>query len=626
MTPGRRLRYQLFLFVNFIAGSTALILDVLPEMMGDSFSLEMISPVRGMLFGALAVFLLLLLAALIVIWIKPDWLTAFDAYVLRHLKRQNAAFDMLVGLASAVVFVLALTLLMLSLAPGEVGIVHLVLRRIRAVLFYLDFLSLSLLAAFLVLFGQALKKPDVRYAGSAPLMALMTLITFSHWVIFLLQIPVIVAIPNWFMQLKYKGGGRLVIFLPLLVLALLITWRILQRPKRLGFNLFLLGVLMLALVWGLAAVEGSPFEVLRSKHTDYLHQAYSEVSAQEEAWPDFIVDFETVWGSYHFLGTKPPGVLLPYIGLHRALDWLDPLPRYEDRLVRLDNALTLVFPMVMALGLIPLALIFRHDFEKGFLVFPLLLYALNPGLILGRLELDVVLYPLLLMGGVGIMRWVLKRFSFWGALLLGVYVYFSIFITFSLLPMLALIGLYLAFHFLSNLRQRIWWDYVKVGLGFLLGLALLGLIFYFALDYDPFLRYQNAITIHRESKAFGGGLRKVLNAMLVNNLEFGQTIGLALFLLTLVRVGMGVRALFRRAANRLDLLAAAFGGMFLLLNFAGQTIGEVSRLWMFQLPVMVALAADALLKLYQRKKAVIVWLVVLSWGTLMVIFTYQDYF
>jgi len=61
-----------------------------------------------------------------------------------------------------------------------------------------------------------------------------------------------------------------------------------------------------------------------------------------------------------------------------------------------------------------------------------------------------------------------------------------------------------------------------------------------------------------------------------------------------------------------------------VLNFAGTTQGEVARLWMFWVPLVVASAAVELERFVQKNPRLLLVLILLQIGTILLTYHYQD--
>jgi len=158
------------------------------------------------------------------------------------------------------------------------------------------------------------------------------------------------------------------------------------------------------------------------------------------------------------------------------------------------------------------------------------------------------------------------------------------------------------------------------------GVLFGGLVLHLALNYDFFQRYQLAMAQHWHAKDYLPGLKPMLEAFLLNNVEFAVWTGapMALFFITrLVRSG---NAFLHRKAGSLDGLLAAFMVTYLVVGLLGQTRGEVQRLWLFMVPLVCLFVAEESQTLFKQRERGIVLLVILQLVTLFLTAKFQDFY
>ncbi|HVC94232.1 MAG TPA: hypothetical protein VND64_11105 [Pirellulales bacterium] len=96
----------------------------------------------------------------------------------------------------------------------------------------------------------------------------------------------------------------------------------------------------------------------------------------------------------------------------------------------------------------------------------------------------------------------------------------------------------------------------------------------------------------------------------VNLIELAVALGLPAAVLLAVGASSELRAIARR--TRFDALLVSWLVVVLLLNFSGKNLGEVARLWLFLMPLGVALAAQPLTELPRRRGIAVAVFVVLQ--------------
>ncbi|MCJ7625303.1 MAG: hypothetical protein MUO76_17535 [Anaerolineaceae bacterium] len=309
----------------------------------------------------------------------------------------------------------------------------------------------------------------------------------------------------------------------------------------------------------------------------------------------------------------------------RISNLIDPVETPEEKLDRSIAFISYVFPL---LALVVLVLTFyaaRTLLGEEDAILPLMLYIVFPNFILIPLELDQVLMPLIFMAGICATLKTMRARSFLWAVITGVILYVSIFISFSLLPLLGFSLLWLGIDYLQRRKDMTFRDLLRLVLGVGVGMLVLFVLLRVFLDYDPYLRYTRALAVHREVKEYAVEGSQIFEALRVNNAEFFTWIGIPALLLLLSRV-VKMGALFvRRQAGRVDGMLLAFLLTYAALNLVGQTRSEVGRLWMFLLaPISIFLAIEVK-ELFRKKTAGFYLIVVLQLVTTYLLFKFQNF-
>jgi len=117
-----------------------------------------------------------------------------------------------------------------------------------------------------------------------------------------------------------------------------------------------------------------------------------------------------------------------------------------------------------------------------------------------------------------------------------------------------------------------------------------------------------------------------LKAAWVNNLDFAAAVGFPIYILFLVHGFRIIRQAFTK--NTLDgsgkVQLALFLG-FLLLNFAGTAQGEVARLWLFWVPMVVLFAALEIEIYLRTNPRLVLILILLQISTIFLTVHFQDF-
>ena len=401
-----------------------------------------------------------------------------------------------------------------------------------------------------------------------------------------------------------------------------------KHPKRIIVNLILIVALGYIIQIGFGFIEGEGFESIRTKAAEAGHVVYFEYAVDNPVLSHAILDYEEAYGWETWLGTKPPGVILFYIVSQKISNVVYPAQDYTGRFMRLTNFAAYVYPLLTFLATIPLfylARVILGSDEKAYI--SSILFVFIPNILLMPLELDQVLFPLLFIICLLCTWQIIKRKSFVWAVLTGVIYYTSLYFTFSLLPLLALICMWLFFEYLSSTENQRFKKLVVQGVGIVAGLFISYVIFKLALNYDVFIRFSNAMAHHTSLKEYESGFQQILAALKLNNMEIAAWIGFPVALFVISRLLSTVKSYINRNVSRADIFSAAMIVMYIVLNIAGKTRGEVGRLWIFLVPAFVIMASQEISCLFdKRKNGVLLTVALLQMITTMMIFKIQDYF
>jgi hypothetical protein len=212
------------------------------------------------------------------------------------------------------------------------------------------------------------------------------------------------------------------------------------------------------------------------------------------------------------------------------------------------------------------------------------------------------------------------------AFLTGASTYASLYLSFSLLPLLPLPVLWLVIDTWLNREKRSYQRAAGLLAAFAGGLLLGFLFFRLALNYDPYIRYTAAMAQHLRAKEFTPGWYELLQAVYLNNAEFFTWMGWPMAILFLASAVRSAWRWLHGQASRLDGLFLAFAATYLALNFFGQTRGEVQRLWLFMLPMICLFAARETRSLFRRPALAISFVITLQLVTALFTLWFQDFY
>jgi hypothetical protein len=420
---------------------------------------------------------------------------------------------------------------------------------------------------------------------------LIVSVTLLHILILVLRESVLFNFPYWWGWFKVQSFSLRDFLFP--VLMFLVLW-VIGRMKTFstkGYrHLILILILGYAAQLSFAFIRGGSFDSLQTP----LYQS-NQVRYLVNAGPDLnirraITKYEERYGTDETLRTKPPGALVFYISMEKISNLGKTQASYEERRENLIKFAILAFPVFSLMNLFFLYRLGKEFLDEQERWASALFFGLVPCFALQTLLLDQFLYPLLFTIGIFLAWMTVKSESLWIGLLSGGFIYLSVFTSFSLISLLPMTFILLGLRLWQQRKRGVSRRLLYASVGVALGILLTGALFYVGFSYDPFLRYSKALAVHRSVKLLEPGLPQIILAVVQNNLEFVFWVGAPIFLLTLsgwLRSGM---RLLKERLRDIDLVAISFFVTYLLLNFFGQTRGEVGRLWIFLVPMFVLLA------------------------------------
>ncbi len=503
------------------------------------------------------------------------------------------------------------------------------------------------LGIFLALrYREALVSPETwawSRIGLFLILLLSGLTTLFQWFVLGFQLRFFANLPPWYWKIQVVPlSWRDPVFaLGLLALLAVATWMI----GRKGWLIPCL-VLTVALGWllqiGVGIMSGGGFSTLAERYFSTYHKTYVQQASQNQlSIVDEIRQYELAFGQHSFTSTKPPGLMAFYIGLEQLINGYPSAYSTDVRYERLSQAIEYAFPALAA----ALALLI-YAFGRRFLDPAMdwaaraapMLYVVCPNAALFSLFPDQAVYPLVFLLAVWFIVIAVRRQSVVWAFLIGLVLYLAVFFAFTMLPLYPFAGLYLLADYWSNRRDRRWTRPIWLALAITAGTLLLYLTFLLALNYNFLPRFEKTIAInHNFDFYLRVGLKpptspesastrvlQTLNAAWFNNLDFAAAVGFPIYILFMVQGIRVLKRLFAGVDSAGDIILGSLFLSYIVLSLAGTAQGEVPRLWLFWLPLVVILAALELRPWAEKRPLLFFGLVVAQFVTYFLTFHFQD--
>lgn len=504
------------------------------------------------------------------------------------------------------------------------------------------------------------KNPSLLIASFAAVVSVFA--TLFTWLVFSFQLNTFYLIPGYYWPILFKPNflRHAAAFAVVLGVVLALGLSIRRWPRAALLHIALSGLLFLGLQFLIGSFEGRGLASLNERfflsyHRIYLEEACSAGIPAREA----VVRYEELFPSM-FLQTKPPGVLWlsfqikalansPALAplLERFANYFtlsETLPRMDSSACRRSMALvSLTFPFLSA-SLVWVIYAFSQRLFRGkafenLAAYSALFSVLAPNLIMLSLFLDQALYPPLFLLMAGAVLLAVREESWAGCFAIGALLYGVIFLSFSMLPLLAVPVFYFAAaQWQKNKPAQLWPAFkttlLPMGLGGLLSMVLFRLFW----RYDIFTRYQRMMQTRIEGdfytrlglSAAGDAtllekLRQTWDAAVLNNVEMGIAIGFPVFIFFVFVGARSLLRVIRRQPGEAEPINASLFLAYAALIALRVVLGEVARLWMFWIPVMALLAVQAFLPLFRRSRWALAALLALQVITVFLTYQYQDY-
>lgn len=452
-------------------------------------------------------------------------------------------------------------------------------------------------------------------------------LTSSFCLILIVQLPIFQNLPYWFWPLQTLENPQYGWIIPILMLnfgLLAIVWKF---PDKVIRNLVLLILLGFATQQMFALIDGRSLEGMRDRvvstgHADFAYDAVNPPSITR-VMRDYrsITNEQGIHRYPH--STKPPGHFLVYITSSRIahlLPWLGTNP-----FQRLTTFLALFFPLLTYLPVIPLFFLARLylSHQQAYLVS--LLFISAPNINLMTLHLDQSLYPLLFFLPLTLYLYGRKSGKVYLFLLSGLAIAAAVLVSFSLIPVIAIIGFLSVFSLFGKkepFASRIAVEF-KAGALIVVGFLVFELILFALFRYNLLSDYLYVMSQHQAWKISEWTAPLVMYIGALDILEFAIWTGVPLFLFSAAWMIKSLRN-WKQANSHLALSMLI---CILLLAFFGKTVAETGRLWIFLVPCLALFALQDLIDRYPDSyKRVFVLILGMQLLSTFVIKLFQDFY
>ena len=478
-------------------------------------------------------------------------------------------------------------------------------------------------AAALIALYHTLLAARVLRRRSQPLLVAILFATTLFCESYILGVPIFQLLPHWFWSLRPKELENWWVLIPLAAILLGALPQIFSSPARKTRNLVFLIMAGTLVQYGMATMDGNALDGLRQRLLDTGHGSFPRVASDQISLSRVIGGYDEMLArdelaDYPF-GTKPPGMLVFFVLCQRLADMLSV---YGTNLEQLSTLATLLFPFLTYVALVPLYMVCRQYVGTKEAWVPCCLYIALPNLVLMNMHLDQFLLPQLGLWFALALIVAQRRGSALVGVLSGVLLYLCLFVSFSLIALLALVPVVLIER--GTGRSNATRTTIYLILGFAGSYGLL----YAIADYSAVERFAAAVGRHSQWKVETWGIPNVVYFAILNTVEFALWCGVPVAVLCGTELYRSARSMWttKVVAEEGTLgVALLVTGVFLLI--LGRTVGETGRLWMFLAPLVAFCAGATLNRLMpHRILAGTGVTIALQMAVILTLKRYQDFF
>jgi len=337
--------------------------------------------------------------------------------------------------------------------------------------------------------------------GNPLILTLISLVTVFNWIVLAFQLRVFTSNPAWYWKIERVTFtiGDLWFLVGTVAFLALAYWLLLLR-RRIIVGLLFVFLFGVFLELSVGIISSNGLDTVAKRYFSSYHKTYVQKASQNQlAILEVVRRYDELYGSHAFVDTKPPGLMAFYIGLEQLVNSRPSAYPDDVRYERLSTVITYAFPL-LAMVLVFLVYMFIKrclKYASGTVaVTAPLMCVVCPNLVLFSLFPDQAVYPLLFLLGIWLIITIIQRQSLLLAVVLGIFLYGTVFFAFTMLPLYVFAGIYLIMNYWSNRRQRSWKQQILFAGAIAFGSLLLFLVCLYFLNYNFFPRFEKTMGIN----------------------------------------------------------------------------------------------------------------------------------
>ncbi|MHC4660855.1 MAG: hypothetical protein ACYS8W_04140 [Planctomycetota bacterium] len=363
------------------------------------------------------------------------------------------------------------------------------------------------------------------------------------------------------------------------------------------------------------------------------HAEFAEIAVKQDEILSMTYNYENILeqdalGQY--AKSKPPGQLISYIISERISSFIVSAKTPTDRLSALRKFASYAWPCFSLLVLMPIYYLGKLLFSRKTALLACLLFIYIPSFCLVTLHTDQVLFPLLFTISLLMIFISVRKQNCLISYFTGVFIYISCFFSFAIMVAVPFGIMAILIEYFRKKNDDSFFTKPLALIGFfILGFVSLYILFKFALNYDAIIRYQNALHHHIAWKYWKTTIPVTTYWAAMNFFEFFFWLGFPLSIILLASLYRSIQKFIRNKFNSANNINLLFFTVIFALALFGKTKGEVARLWIFLIPAICIFAAREILiyarALSKQKRSLILLIIVLQFGTILLIKLNQDF-